>query len=153
MTAADGTLAGVLRLCDLVFAPRHASVAAVMITSPLCVHPDTALDELQQFFDRHPFAGTPAVNHAGTLVGVIRRADVEEALGARADTALLKLSGIVGGEELRTMSLPVRVGRRLSWLCLNIVLNLLAVSVIAAYQETLAAVVLGSPAGRATKHH
>jgi magnesium transporter len=141
VTAPDGTLVGVLRLRDLVFAPRHAPIAAVMIAHPVCVRPDTGLEELQQLFDRHPFAGAPVVDHSGKLVGVLRRADVEEAAGARADTALLKLSGIIGGEELRTMALPVRVGRRLSWLSLNILLNLLAVSVIASYQETLAAVV------------
>lgn len=141
VTAPDGTLVGVLRLRDLVFAPRHAPIAAVMIAKPVCVRPDTTLEELQQLFDRHPFAGAPVVDPNGKLVGVLRRADVEEAAGARADTALLKLSGIIGGEELRTMALPVRVRRRLSWLSLNIILNLLSVSVIAFYQETLAAVV------------
>jgi magnesium transporter len=141
VTAPDGKLLGVVRLRDLLFSPREAPVATVMIANPLRVYTDTTLDELQQFFDRHPFFGVPVVEKNGALVGVVRRADVEEAAGARADATLLKLSGIVGGEEIRTLPLPVRVGRRFSWLSLNIVLNMLSASVIVFYQDTLAAAI------------
>lgn len=51
------------------------------------------------------------------------------------------VSGIIGGEEFRTMPLLSRSGRRLSWLTINIVLNLIAASVIAVYQDTLAAAI------------
>jgi magnesium transporter len=53
----------------------------------------------------------------------------------------LKTQGIVGGEELRSMPLLLRSRRRLAWLSTNIVLNIIAASVIAFYQETLAAVI------------
>ena len=49
--------------------------------------------------------------------------------------------GILGGEELRTMPLRTRSARRLSWLSINIVLNIIAASVIAFYQDTLTAVI------------
>jgi magnesium transporter len=39
------------------------------------------------------------------------------------------------------MPLMVRSGRRFSWLGINIVLNIVAASVIAYYQDTLAAVI------------
>jgi magnesium transporter len=51
------------------------------------------------------------------------------------------MAGLVGEEELRTMPLTGRSVRRLSWLSLNIVLNVIAASVIAIYQDTLSAVV------------
>ena len=54
---------------------------------------------------------------------------------------LLSFSGIVGGEELRSMSLARRASRRLSWLSINIVLNVCAASVIAMFQDTLSAVI------------
>ena len=75
------------------------------------------------------------------LLGVVLRHDVEEALTERADNDYLKTQGIVGGEELRTMPLWRRSGRRLSWLSINIVLNILAASIIAIYQDTLAALI------------
>jgi magnesium transporter len=99
------------------------------------------LDELHGVFDRYPFFGMPAVNAAGTLVGVVQRAAVEEALADRSDSDYRKSQGIVGGEELRTMPLLLRSRRRLAWLSVNIVLNIIAASVIALYQETLAAVI------------
>ena len=66
---------------------------------------------------------------------------MDDALVERATDDHLKSQGIVGGEELRSMPLAERSGRRLSWLSVNIVLNMISVSVIAAFEETLAAVI------------
>ena len=83
----------------------------------------------------------PVLDRSGVLLGVVRRHDVEAALADRADNDYLKTQGIVGGEELRTMPLWRRSWRRLAWLSINIMLNILAASVIAIYQDTLAALI------------
>ena len=67
--------------------------------------------------------------------------DVDEARVDRAQSDELKSRGIVGGEELRSMPLGTRSGRRLGWLSVNIALNIVAASVIAFYQEILAQVI------------
>jgi magnesium transporter len=54
---------------------------------------------------------------------------------------MLSFTGITGGEEFRTMPLQLRSFRRLSWLSINIVLNVIAASVIALYQDTVASVI------------
>ncbi|MDH3946518.1 MAG: magnesium transporter, partial [Chromatiales bacterium] len=59
----------------------------------------------------------------------------------KAESDSLKSAGIVGGEELRSMPVMLRARRRLSWLSANIVLNVIAASVIALYQDTLSAVI------------
>lgn len=141
ITSQADILVGVLRLRDLLLSAPTTPLARIMIRNPLHVSADAALEELQQFFDRHAFFGAPVTEQDMKLVGVVRRADVEEAVGDRADQTLLKVSGIVGGEELRNMPLAVRSFRRLSWLSINIVLNLISASVIAIYQETLAEVI------------
>lgn len=64
-----------------------------------------------------------------------------EASTLRAEISSLKRSGITQGEEFRSMPLMQRGFRRLSWLSINIVLNIIAASVIAFYQETLSAVI------------
>jgi magnesium transporter len=51
------------------------------------------------------------------------------------------MHGIVGGDEIRSLPLLVRSRRRLSWLSVNVLLNIVAASVIAAYEETLAAAI------------
>jgi magnesium transporter len=136
-----GQLVGVLRLRDLLLGSSGRRIADMMIRDPLALPPDASLDELSGFFDRHHFFGVPVVDSARRLLGVVRRHDVEEALTDRADDDNLKLQGIVGGEELRTMPLSSRAGRRLAWLVPNIALNVIAISVIAVYEKTLAQVV------------
>jgi magnesium transporter len=134
-------LAGVLRMRDLLFSAKDKPIARIMITSPRSVGVHTALDDLRTFFEDHPFFGVPVVDDTGLLLGVLRRTAVEEEVAARANRFFLRVSGIIGGEELRSMPLKVRSGRRLSWLSMNIVLNIIAASVIAFYQDTLAQVI------------
>jgi magnesium transporter len=136
-----GDLVGVLRLRDLLLAPRELPVSEVMIRDPLAVPDETTLDGLAEFFDAHALLGVPVTDARGRLTGVVRRHDVEAALASRSDSHYLKAQGIVGGDELRSMSVHRRSARRLSWLSINIVLNVIAASVIAFYQETIASVI------------
>ena len=142
VTSATSTLVGVLRLRDLFLSPRNRSLIEMMIADPLTVRDDAPLDELRQFFDQHHFLGVPVTDGEGRLVGVVQRAAVDQATEKEADKVFLESSGIVGGEELRSMKLFSRSSRRLSWLSVNIILNIIAASVIAYYQETLAAAII-----------
>lgn len=138
---ADGRLAGVLRMHDLLFPARDTPLTEVMIKAPLSVSHHASLKDLREFFTDHDFVGVPVVDGRQRLVGVVLPEAVAEAANRVKTHAFLSLSGIVGGEEFRSMPVWSRSGRRLSWLSLNIVLNLLAASVIAMYQDTLAAVI------------
>jgi magnesium transporter len=103
--------------------------------------PDNAsLDDLHTMFDRHPYLGLPVVSAAGRLVGVVLRRDVTEALSQRSQRDYHRSQGIVK-EELRTMPVWTRSRRRLAWLSVNILLNVMAASVIAWYQDTLQQVI------------
>ena len=141
VVSAKQRLVGVLRLRDLLFTPDHQVASKIMIREPLRVRDDTSLEELGDLFARHSFLGIPVVSRKGRLLGVIHRGAVERALGHKAQVDHLKSRGIVGGEEFRSMSLRFRSLKRLSWLSINIILNLIAASVIALYQETLSAVI------------
>ena len=133
-------LTGVLPLRDLVLAKHDAIARDLMIRDPIAVEPNTPLAELEDIFDKASFFGLPVVED-GHLIGVVRRSSVAEARGDEANLDHLKSQGIVGGEELRVMALRTRASRRLSWLSINIVLNVVAASVIAAFQETLTQVI------------
>ena len=134
-------LVGVLRMRDLLLTPDHERIGALMIRDPLTVLDSAALDELREFFDRHDFIGVPVVDRRGRLLGVVHRDAVEEAQADRSEQDFLKAQGIVGGDELRTMPLLRRARRRLSWLSVNVLLNIAAASVIAMHQDTLEAVI------------
>lgn len=134
-------LTGVLRINDLLFPARETKLGQIMIPSPLKVTDKTSLKELQEFFEEHHLFGVPVVDEERRLIGVVLPRFVQEALNKQKTKTFLRLSGIVGGEEFRTMPLISRSGRRLSWLSLNIVLNIIAASVIALYENTLTAVI------------
>ncbi|MGB3210352.1 MAG: magnesium transporter [Desulforhopalus sp.] len=141
VTDQDEKLVGVLRMHDMLFPVRGSRLDQIMISSPLSVLDNASLKDLEEFFEEHHLFGVPVVDEGGRLVGVVLPNAVEEAINKRKTTTFLRLSGIVGGEEFRTMPLLTRSGRRLSWLSMNIVLNIIAASVIALYQDTLAAVI------------
>jgi magnesium transporter len=132
-----GHLSGVLRLRDLLMAPRDRVLSDTMIKTPLHVNINASLRDLKDFFRQYAFLGAPVTDDEGKLVGVIRSSSVREAANRQNNQLFLKFAGIVGGEESRSMPLFKRSSRRLSWLSINIVLNIIAASVIAIYQDTL----------------
>ncbi len=134
-------LTGVLALRTLVLSKRNTAISDLMIQDPMSVSVDATLEELEDFFEEKNYLGFPVVDDQGKLRGLISRGDLNEALSDRQTEGYLKSSGIVGGEELRSMPLKDRCLRRLAWLGPNILLNLLAASVIAAHEETLQAVI------------
>ena len=134
----SGRLIGVLRLRDLLLAPGSLPIRDIMIDRPDYVHTWTPLQELVELARSRPFFGFPVVDDHGRLVGVVRRADIEEAAEAEAGRTLLRFFGIAGGEELRTDPLSRRLAGRSVWLSANLLLDLAAASVIALYEEVLA---------------
>ncbi|MBU0480790.1 MAG: magnesium transporter [Proteobacteria bacterium] len=136
-----GMLVGVLRVHDLLFALHSALLEELMIRDPLHVRVTDTIKTLGEFFQEHKFFGVPVVDEDGVLAGVLRPVAVEEAFNKKSVHQFLGFSGIVGGEEFRTMPLLTRSGRRLSWLSINIFLNIMAASIIALYQDTLASAI------------
>ena len=130
---------GVVSLRGLLTSRRTAPLTEIMST-PITVPVDATLDDLQALFDKHPFFGLPVVEHDGTLVGVVSRTAVDSAALEQAQAESLKRQGLVE-DEIRSMPLSLRARRRLAWLSINIGLNIIAASVISAYEETLAAVI------------
>jgi len=134
-------LAGVLSMRSLVLGRRSVPIRDLMIPEPLSVTVTTTLEELEDLFEEKSYLGFPVLDEEGRLKGIVSRRAVTEALSEHQTEDYLKASGIVGGEELRSMPLKDRCLRRLAWLGPNILLNLLAASVIASYEDTLAAVI------------
>jgi magnesium transporter len=132
---------GVLQMQELLLAGSEQRLSEIVIKEVTAVNVDTPLDKLIDLFETHNFYGFPVVDEQGQLIGVIRRKNVLEAENERATYEHLQTQGIIGGDELRTMPAMVRSRRRLSWLSVNILLNLLAASVIAFYQDTLSSVI------------
>lgn len=135
-----GRPVGGVEIRDVLLASPDAMLRP-MASQILSVSTQTTLDELEEYFDEYESLGVPVLDESGRLVGRVRRRAVQEAVAERAQSDQLKVQGIVSGEELRAMPVFARSGRRLSWLSVNIVLNIIAASVIALFQDTVSAVI------------
>jgi magnesium transporter len=136
-----GELLGVARIRDIIVAAPEARLADILQPA-MSVKDTTRLDELESFFDENNISAVPVVDENNLMLGVVRRRAVYDAVAERAEADHLKSQGIVGGEELRSMPIGVRSRRRLSWLSVNILLNVVAASVIAQFQDVLSAVII-----------
>ncbi len=141
VTDRERKLLGVARIRDIIFASPEVRLVDI-VRDALSVRDTTSLTELEDFFDEHNISAVPVVDQDNRMLGVVRRRAVYDEVAERAEADHLKSQGIVGGEELRSMPTMVRSRRRLSWLSVNILLNVMSASVIALYQDVLAAVIV-----------
>jgi len=141
VTGRSGKLEGIARIRDIIFASPTTRLSEILRPA-LSVRDQTPLDELEDFFDEHNMTAVPVVDDNGMMLGVVRRRAVYDTVAEHAEADHLKSQGIVGGEELRSMPLFLRSRRRLSWLSVNILLNVLAASVIAQFQDVLSAIII-----------
>jgi magnesium transporter len=109
------------------------------MNTPVSVSPDTSQDKLATLFDENPFLGIPVVDERNVLIGVVSREAITEAELERVEHQSMSRQQV--GDELRSMPTLLRSRRRLAWLSSNIVLNIIAASVIASYEDTLTAVI------------
>jgi magnesium transporter len=132
---------GVLQMQDLLLSNPQKRLSEIVIKEVTAVSVTTSLEKLDDLFDTYNFYGFPVIDYQNQLIGVVRRKNVLEAMNERTAFEHLETQGIVGGDEFRTMPVLLRSRRRLSWLSVNIVLNIIAASVIAFYEDTLSAVI------------
>ncbi len=135
---AAGKLIGVVSLRDMLRSRRSLPLAEIL-HEPISVLPETGQQELAEIFDDNPFLGIPVVDAQGILLGVVSRQELAEAELERAEHESRVRQKV--SDELRSMPTLLRSRRRLAWLSSNIVLNIIAASVISLYEETLAAVI------------
>jgi magnesium transporter len=136
-----GRLEGVVPLRSLLFVSSGSVLAGLLVRNPVVLHAEDSLDAVYQVFQDEDFLAAPVVDEAGVLLGIVERAAVDDATIDSAEADHMKSLGIASGEELRSMPSLERSRRRLAWLSINIVLNLMAASVIAVYEETLQAAI------------
>ncbi len=133
-------LRGVVQMQDLLLAEGVRKLAN-LFKEARTFDSGTPLEDLVGFFEGFSFIGMPVVDEDGRMIGVVIRRDVMKAASERMSKEHLESQGIVGGDELRTMPVFLRSRRRLSWLSVNILLNIIAASVIAFHQDTLSSVI------------
>ena len=132
-----GVFKGVITMRSLVMALPGRKLRDLTVPDTTVFPVDTTLEDLEDMFDRVDYSAVPVVDAAGKLVGVVQRAAVQEALSESANEDLMKFGGIIGGEELRSMSWNSRAVRRSAFLLPSVLLSAVSVSVILFYEPLI----------------
>lgn len=134
-------LVGVLPLRDLLLGGSDTRIRDLMIQDVVRVPADMDREEVARLFEQYHYLAIPVVDASNRILGIVTQDDALEVVEREASEDLLKFSGIVGGEETYDTPFFRRSGRRLAWLGVNIVLNLVSASVIWAYEDILLAMI------------
>lgn len=142
VVGADGKYEGHVGLKDLLLANPRTRVRRIMETELLPIPVYTDQEEVAQFFTRYDMTTAPVVDERGTMLGRITADDVMEILQDEASEDILRMGGLISGDENLSTPLWNASVKRLVWLALNLGTAFLAASVVSLFEATIAQAVI-----------
>jgi magnesium transporter len=133
-------LLGVLSLRDLVTMPVDARIAERMETDVVSALVTADQEECARILSHHGFLALPVVDEIGRFLGVITADDLFEVSEHEATEDMYRMAGITGEERVFG---PVWASsfKRLPWLVINVLVLLVAISVVNAFEDVIAGLV------------
>jgi magnesium transporter len=133
-----GVFKGTIPLVDLLRAASSKKVADTLIKKPPLISPTMSQNRAAQLFREYDLIEAPVVSD-GHILGRVLVDDILDVIHQEFTEDVQKFAGITAEETLETSALTSS-RRRLPWMIGNIFLDLLAVSIILPFEETIAAV-------------
>tara|TARA_B100001971_G_C18265354_1_gene591655 strand:- start:6792 stop:7763 length:972 start_codon:yes stop_codon:yes gene_type:complete len=136
VTDKDQKLVGVVSIRDLIFSDDEVKVADIMDREVKYVRVMDDQEEVVRRFERYHFLGLPVLDDKGKLAGIIRGDDVLSIAIEEQTEDMQKMVGLSGEERALT---PWRqsFGRRLPWLCVNLLTACMAGAVVGLFEGTI----------------
>lgn len=134
-------LEGVLFLRDLITKSPQTAIKDILKEGVVSIPHTMDKEAAANFFQQHNFLALPVVDEKKRILGVITSDDVSRVIGEEATEDLLKLTGIDSEDLSVDAPVSLAIRKRLPWLVLNMLLDVIAVSVVVIYQGTIQAVV------------
>lgn len=141
----QGRVCGKLRLRDLAFSTRSATVAEVMQELDITILATADQEEAAQMFSRYDMTLLPVINEYGVLLGVITHDDILEILEEESTEDIEKMSGIAGEQSEETYlntTLTTHFKRRFPWLLILALLAIASGYVMLRYEDVLNSIFL-----------
>ncbi len=132
-------LVGVASLRQLLMVPPSTSLKKVMTGNVISVRTETDQEEVAALVALYDLLAIPVVDHENKLVGVITVDDVIDVIKDEATEDILHLAGVEADDHVHGNALN-SVRKRLPWLGVNLGTALLAATVVALYEPTIAAI-------------
>jgi len=134
-------LVGIVPLRKLVTAKSKTKISSLMEKEIVSVSADLDQEQVAKKFKEEDLVTMPVVDSKNRLLGVITVDDVIDVLEEEATEDILRLAGV--DEEETVFSSPfASVKRRTPWLALNLLIVMASASVIALFEDTIAALLL-----------
>jgi magnesium transporter len=139
---ADRRLIGFVSLRDLVLARPSTMVRDIMQPEVISVRADQDREEVAHLLAKYDFLAIPVVDDGDRLVGIVTHDDVADVLAAEATEDFHLTAAIAPlAQGYRHSSVWSLYSRRVGWLVVLVFVNLVSSGVIAAYEETLQAII------------
>jgi len=130
-------LVGVVSLRQLLMVPPSTPLKKIMTTNVISVKTDTDQEEVARQVARYDLLAIPVTDAENKLVGVITVDDVIDVIKEEATEDIFHMAGVDVHDHVYT-SVRLSVRRRLPWLGINLVTALIAASVVAIFEPTIA---------------
>ena len=138
----DQTLVGVVSLRELVVSPLANKIETIMKRDVITVPEDLDQEEVAHIFEKYGFLVLPVVDKEEKLIGVITVDDVLDVAEEEATEDIQKGASIApldrGYDSARVWTL---FSKRIVWLVVLILVNLVSSGVIAAYEKVLSSAI------------
>jgi magnesium transporter len=130
-------LVGVVSVRELLIAPPSTPLKKIMTTDLISVTTGTDQEEVAREVALYDLLAIPVVDQANKLVGVVTVDDVIDVIKEEATEDIFYLAGVEGHDHIHTPPMT-SVRRRLPWLVVNLATALLAATIVAFYEPTIA---------------
>lgn len=140
VTRPDRTLEGVLNVRALITAPPGSVVSELATRDVITIEANEDQEEAARILRRHNLLALPVVDQHGHLLGTITSDDLIDVMEEEATEDLYRLALVHEDEDLRGIWSSIR--NRMPWLTVNLITVMLAASVVAIFEGTLAQVAI-----------
>jgi magnesium transporter len=134
-------LLGVLSLRELISAPRYKKIEEIMHKNVVSVDVGLDQEEVAKVISKYSLLAVPVVNEQKRLLGIVTVDDALEVMERESTEDIHKMAGIVPEEELMTSSVFVASRKRVFWLIICLIGDMLSGLVIKGYSHVLETVV------------
>lgn len=134
-------LIGVVNLRALILARRDQTLEEIMQRDVFSIRVDMDQEEVAKVFSRYDLLALPVVDYEERLVGIITIDDVVDVLNEEATEDIYHLAQVSPNSDVFS-SVPQSLRNRLPWLYVNMGTAIVASTVVAVYENTIATIAL-----------
>ena len=130
-------LVGVASLRELLSVASSTPLKKIMTTDVISVTTETDQEEVAREVALYDLLAIPVVDQENKLVGTITVDDIIDVIEEEATEDIFHLAGVEASDHIHTPALT-SVRKRLPWLVVNLAAALLAATIVALYEPTIA---------------